>query len=187
MTNRSADDTVSPVVGRPPLVVVFVAIVVIALGELGGAVLSQLRPATARWAAARIAANPQAHGLTGSAEYDDTIRERTVFSVEAGLSFFHTHAEGTGLVLFFASTLVASVVRRRMVRAVLYALLTIGALFPSGYLVYAIAVLQLGRDSGIELAERWVLAPLGSAAIVGLVGLALALGRRGPAPHPTEP
>ena len=164
--------------GRPPLIVVFVAIVVIALGELGGAVLSQLRPATARWAAARIAANPAVHGLTGSAEYDDTVRERTVFATEAGLSFFHTHAEGTGLVLFFAATLVASVVRRRAARATLYALLTLGALFPLGYLVYALAVLSLGRDSGIELAETWALTPLGSAAILGLIGLALCLARR---------
>ena len=164
--------------GRPPLVVVFVAIVVIALGELGGAVLSQLRPSTARWAAARIAANPSVHGLTGSAEYDDTIRERTIFATEAGLSFFHTHAEGTGLVLFFAATLVASVVRRRGARAALYTLLTVGALFPLGYLVYAVAVLQLGRDSGIELAETWILTPFGSAAIVGLLGLGVALTRR---------
>lgn len=96
---------------RPPLLVVFVAVVVITLGELGGAMLSQLRPSTARWAAARIAANAPAHGLTGTPEYDDAVRERTVFSVEAGLSFFHVHAEGMGLVLFFASTLVASVAR----------------------------------------------------------------------------
>ena len=164
--------------GRPPLIVVFVAIVVIALGELGGAVLSQLRPVTARWAAARIAANPTVHGLTGSAEYDDAVRERTVFATEAGLSFFHTHAEGTGLVLFFAATLVASVVRPRAVRAALYALLALGALFPLGYLLYALAVLGLGRDSGIDLAETWVLTPLGSAAIAGLIGLVLALARR---------
>ena len=157
---------------------VFVAVLVIALGELGGAVLSQLRPATARWAAARVAANPHAHGLTGSAEYDDTIREQAVFATEAGLSFFHTHAEGTGLVLFFAATLVASAVPRGARRAALYALLTVGALFPLGYLVYAFAVLRLGRDSGIEVAETWVLTPLGSSAILGLVGLAVVLARR---------
>jgi hypothetical protein len=169
-------------VSRPPLLVVFVAVLVIALGELGGAVLSQLRPATARWVAARVVANPAAHGLSGSAEYDEEVRDRTVFAVEAGLSFFHTHAEGTGLVLFFTSTLVASVVRHRLARAVLYALLTAGALFPLGYLTYALAVLQLGRDSGVELAERWVLTPLGVAAIAGVLGLAAVLARR-PADH----
>jgi hypothetical protein len=167
-------------VSRPPLIVVFVAVLVIALGELGGAALSQLRPATARWAAARVAANPAAHGLSGSAEYDEEVRERTVFTVEAGLSFFHTHAEGVGLVLFFASTLVASVVRTTRVRTVLYALLTGGALFPLGYLAYALAVLELGRETGVELAERWVLTPLGVAAILGLLGLAVALARQPP-------
>jgi len=177
-------------VKRPPLAVVLLAVLVIALGELGGALLSRLRPATARWAAARVMANPITHGLAGSAEYDDDVRDRTVFAVEAGLSFFHTHAEGMGLVLFFASALVASLVRGRQARAVLYTLLATGALFPLGYLAYALAVLELGRDSGIELAEAWVLTPLGLAAIAGLLGLAISLARRGtsmrrPAPPST--
>jgi uncharacterized membrane protein (DUF485 family) len=161
------------------LLVVFVAVVVITLGEVGGAMLSRgLRPATARWATARSAANATAHGLTGSAEYDDAVRERAVFSVEAGLAFFHVHAEGIGLVLFFASTLVASVVRSRIARRALYTLLTAGALFPLGYLAYALAVVQLGRDDGVAFAETWILSPLGTAAIAGLIGLAAALSRR---------
>jgi hypothetical protein len=165
-------------VSRPPLLVVFIAVLVITLGELGGAAMSQLRPATARLATARIAANAPAHGLTGTAEYDDAVRERAVFLAEAGLSFFHVHAEGMGLVLFFASTLAASVVRSRAVRRVLYTLLTAGALFPLGYLVYSLAVVELGRDDGVALAETWLLTPLGMAAIAGLIGLAAALARR---------
>lgn len=160
---------------RPPLVVVLVALLILALGETGGAALSQLRPAIERWAAARVDINAKAHGFSGSAEYDDEVRARAVYAAEAGLSFFHTHAEGLGLVLFFASTLVASAVPGRRARAALYVLLTAGGLFPLGYAVYGAAVLELGRDTGIELAERWVLTPLGSAAILGLLGLAVAL------------
>ena len=163
---------------RPPLPVILVAVLVITLGELGGASMSQLRPATERFAAARITANAAAHGLSGAAEYDDAVRERAVFAAEAGLSFFHVHAEGMGLVLFFASTLVASVVRSRALRRLLYTLLSAGALFPLGYLAYALAVLELGRDEGVALAETWLLTPLGMAAIAGLVGLALTLARR---------
>jgi hypothetical protein len=137
--------------------------------------MSRLKRPTERWAAARIAANAPAHGFSGSAEYDDEVRARAIWSAEAGLSFFHTHAEGLGLVLFFASALVAGAVPWRRARGVLYLLLTLGGLFPLGYLVYGLAVLELGRDTGIELAETWVLAPLGSAAMLGLVGLALAL------------
>ena len=172
---------------RPPLVVVFVAVAVIALGELSGAVIGALRPAVARWAASQVVARPQAHGLTGSAEYDEEVRDRAVFAAEAGLSFLHTHAEGMGLVTFFASTLVASVVSARRLRAALYALLTGGALFPVGYLVYALAVLVRGREAGVDLAETWVLIPLGSAAIVALLGLAACLLWRAPTCPPTPP
>jgi hypothetical protein len=167
-------------VSRPPLAVVLVALVVIALGETAGAAMSQLRGPIQRWAEARVQANPAAHGLSGSVEYDDDIRARTVFLAEAGLSFFHTHAEGLGLILFFSSTLVASVVRGSWVRGGLYLLLTLGALFPAGYLVYGAAVLEWGRDAGVEFAERTVLTALGGAALAGLVGLGAALmaGRR---------
>src|SRR5881296_1850855 len=171
---------VSGPVRRPPLAVVLVAISLLALGETAGAAMSRLKPEIQRYAATRVAANAAAHGFSGSAEYDDEVRERAIFTAEAGLSFFHLHAEGVGLVLFFTSTLVASAVPWRRARAALYLLLTVGALFPLGYLVYGAAVLEVGRDTGIELAERWVLTPLGSAAIVGLVGLALALVIRRP-------
>jgi hypothetical protein len=163
---------------RPPLAIVLVAVLVIALGETAGAAMSQLRPSIERYAVARVNANAQAHGLSGTAEYDDEVRGRAVYSAEAGLSFFHTHAEGLGLILFFTSTLVASVVTARRVRAALYALLTAGSLFPLGYLAYGVAVLELGRESGIEMAERWVLMPLGGAAVAGLTGLAVALAAR---------
>jgi hypothetical protein len=173
---------------RPPLLVVLVSLVLLALGETSGAIMGRFRPQIEQYAGARVAANREAHGLVGSAEYDDEIRTQAVFWGEAGLSFFHTHAEGMGLILFFTSTVVASLVRRRTVRATLYGLLAVGALFPLGYLVYGVAVLERGREAGIELAEWWVLTPLGSLAILGLLGLALALTRimreQSPHPHP---
>src|SRR5437762_2840158 len=69
---------------RPPLVVVLIAVFVMALGETAGAVMSQMRPQTERYTLARVAGNPGVHGLTGSAEYDDEVRARAVFAVEAG-------------------------------------------------------------------------------------------------------
>jgi hypothetical protein len=63
-------------------------------------------------------------------------------------------------------------------RGVLYALLTAGAFFPLGYLVYGLAVLELGRDAGVALAEWSVLTPLGSLVIVALLGLVVGLVAR---------
>src|SRR5436309_5992940 len=174
-------------VKRPPLAVVLVAIAMMALGETAGAAMSRLKPEIQRYAAARVAANPQAHGFSGSAEYDDEVRAQAIFSAEAALSFFHLHAEGVGLVLFFASTLVAAFTPGRRARALLYVLLTLGGLFPLGYLVYGAAVLELGRDAGIDLAERWILTPLGISAIAGLVGLLLVAARRRACPWSSKP
>jgi len=171
-------------VRRPPLLLVLVAVVVIALGETAGALMSPLRPAVERFARGRVAANAAAHGLTGSAEYDDEVRSRVVFTAEAGLSFFHTHAEGLPPVILLAGTIVASIVPAGAARALLYALLTAGALFPLGYVVYAVAALETGREAGVALAERYALTPLGSAAILALLGLVLALGR---AARPGQP
>jgi hypothetical protein len=39
-------------------------------------------------------------------------------------------------------------------------------------------VLEAGREAGTELAETWILTPLGGAAMLGLVGLALMLAVR---------
>src|SRR5207249_9277372 len=88
---------------RPPLAVVLVAVVVIALGETGGAAMSRLKPQIERYVAARVAANPQTHGLSGSAEYDDEVRDRALFAVEAALPFSHAAAEAGGPNPFFAS------------------------------------------------------------------------------------
>jgi hypothetical protein len=160
---------------RPPVLVAFLGVLTISAGETGGAVMGWLRPAVQEYARARVATNARAHGLAGSAEYDAEITGRAVFGAEAGLSFFHTHAEGVGLVVLLVSTGVATFVATRRLRASLYALLALAALFPWGYLVYGVAILELGRDTGIELAERWVLTPLGSAAILALLGFAAVL------------
>lgn len=163
---------------RPPTSVVFIAIFMLALGETAGAAMSQLRPALEGYARARIAANAGAHGLAGAAEYDEEVIGRAVFTAEAGLSFLHTHAQGLPAVTLLASTLVATVVPWRRARGTLYALLGVGSLFPLGYLVYGLAVLEAGRDAGVALAEAWVLTPLGSAVILGLLGLVVALAAR---------
>jgi hypothetical protein len=166
-------------VTRPPLPLILVAIAMLALGETAGALLSPLRPAVERYARARVAANAAAHGLIGSlqTEYNDDVRDRAVFTAEAGLSFFHTHAGGLAPLILLAGTIVASVIPGAGTRRILYVLLAAGALFPLGYLVYALAALELSSDAGIALAERYILTPLGSAAILALVTLAWALGR----------
>src|SRR5207249_12168432 len=136
---------------RPPLVVVLIAVFVMALGETAGAVMSQMRLQTERYTLARVAGNPGVHGLTGSAEYDDEVRARAVFAVEAGLSFFHTHAEGLAPVMLVAATLVASLVGSRRFRAAPYASRTLGVLFPPRILAHCTLLDKVGTSDSLAL------------------------------------
>lgn len=160
---------------RPPLTIVFLAVLLIALAETGGAAMSKLRPQIAQYAEAKIRQAPQVHGLAGSAEYDTEVIGRTIFTIESGLSFFHTHGEGMAIVVLLTSTVVASAVPWVPLRGVLHLLLGASAVFPIGYLAYSALVLHFGKDQGIEMAERYVLIPFGSAAIGALVLVAVVL------------
>ena len=131
-----------------------------------------------RWARARVVANPPAHGsqrlgrVRRGGHRPGRVRRRGGAVVPP-----HARRGRPGDVLRLARSWPAWCAARAPA-ARLYLLLAVGALFPLGYLIYALAVLEAGRDAGMALAERWVLTPLGSAAIVGLLGLAAALVRR---------
>lgn len=172
---------------RPPLLVTFLAVLLIALATAGGAVMSAFRFPIQRYATERILAAPETHNLSGSRAYDLDAAGEIVFTIEAGLSFFHTHGEGMGLVLLFAATAVSHLVRRRGLRNGLNTILGLSFLFPIGYLAYSFFTLLYGKDKGITLAEDWLLIPFGSSAILGLViasgtaAFALVNKRRAPA------
>ncbi len=146
--------------------------------------MSLLRPQIQRASAQRIFAAREVHNLSGSWEYDAEVVQDVVFNVEAGLSFFHTHGEGMGVVLLFAATAAASLVARPRLRAALQWLLGLSFLFPIGYIAYSTLVLFYGKDTGIRLAEQLLLIPFGSSAVLGLAlllgaaGLLLVNGRR---------
>lgn len=179
---------------RPPLVITFLSVFLIALATTGGAVMSAFRLPIQRYATEWILAAREAHNLSGSRDYDIEIVNEIVFTVEAGLSFFHTHGEGMGVVLLFASTVVSTLIARRWLRHGLNAIIGLSFLFPIGYLAYSAFIVLYGKDAGISLAEQWLLIPFGSSAILGLVvaagaaAFSLVNGRRArsAAPPPSE-
>jgi len=148
---------------RPPLPVLFLSVLVIALAETAGALMGRYRGEINTWLTEEVGRRPAVHGLTGSRDYDAELIPEIVFQSEAGLSFFHTHGEGMALVVLAGGTLVSSLVISRVLRCVLYLLLAAGTVFPLGFLAYAGLIVTMGKDPAIEWAERWVLIPSGSA------------------------
>lgn len=160
---------------RPPLPVLFLCVTILALAETAGGFMGFYRKAISSWVAESVSRRPGVHGLTGSRDYDAELIPQIVFQSEAGLSFFHTHGEGMAVVVVAGGTIVASLVASRAWRGVLHLLLAAGAVFPLGFLASAWLTVTLGKDPGAEWAERWMLIPLGSAAIAAFALLALVL------------
>ncbi len=149
--------------------VLFLSMVVLALAETAGAFMGRYRKELNDWLSEAVNRRPAVHGLTGNRDYDAELIPQIVFQSEAGLSFFHTHGEGMGVVVVAGGTIVSSLIGSRAWRGALHVLLGAAAAFPLGFLASAGLTITLGKDLAAEWAERWLLIPLGSAAIAAFV------------------
>ena len=166
-----AADPVIPVAGdgwrRPPLGVLLVAVLLIAVAEVGGASMVRFKVELTRWARSVMLARPAVHGLVGVRDVDEQILDEALVKLDAGLRLFHMHAEGMGLVIIAttmaAETLVVAAASRRL----LVALLTLGgAGYPVGYLVWSALIPFQGIERAKTVVEWLVWIPFGGAAIV---------------------
>lgn len=160
---------------RPPLPVLFLSVLILALAETAGALIGRSRGDINTWLTEAVRRRPAVHGLTGSRDYDSELIPDIVFWSEAGLSFFHTHGEGMALIVIAGGTVVSSLVAWRPLRGLLHILLAAGDVFPIGFLAYAGLIITMGKDPGMEWAERWILIPAGSAVIAAFALLAVVL------------
>jgi hypothetical protein len=81
------------------------------------------------------------------------------------------------LVIFVGGVMIRNGVRARLARAILSTLLAVGGfLYPFGYLAWAGMIPIMGLRASRDLVETFLWAPFGSAALVAIGLLTLALG-----------
>jgi len=153
---------------QPPPIITLAAVLLWLLGSLGGIGMTVLTPQIRQVSRMWIMDRERVHMLVGAVDYDAPIVNDLIFLVEAGLSFFHTHAEGMGLLALALGTVVSTCFGRGRLRAALLTLVGLAAIFPVGYALYSALIPLMGRDRGIGLAETLVLIPFGSAMILAL-------------------
>jgi hypothetical protein len=164
---------------RPPLVVVLVSVLLIAVAEVGGASMVRFKVELTRWVRGVTQAHPAVHGLVGVRDVDEPIIDEAVVKFDAGLRLFHMHAEGMGLVIIATTTVACTLVRVPAPRRALVALLaTGGAGYPAGYALWSLLIPYYGVDAGKRAAEWLVWIPFGSATIVGMWWLTLVVAAR---------
>jgi hypothetical protein len=164
----------------PPLPVLLVAVLLIAVAEVGGACMVRFKLELARWARAVMLDRPEVHGLVGVRDVDEQVLDEALAKLDAGLRLFHLHAEGMGTVIIATAMVAATVVRGAALRGAIFWLLTVGgAGYPLGYLLWSALIPFHGVEPGKRVAEWVVWVPFGGAAIVAVWVLAGAVAVRG--------
>ena len=158
---------------RPPLPALLVAIVLIAIAEMGGGAMVRFKLDLARWVRAAMLARAEVHGLVGVRDVDEQILDEALVKFDAGLRLFHMHAEGMGLVIVATTTVAATLVASTRSRRAIVTLLTAGGTgYPLGYLVWSALIPYYGIERGKTLAEWLCWIPFGGATILAMWWLA---------------
>lgn len=159
--------------------VLLVAVLLIAVAEVGGASMVKFKLELTRWARGAMLARPAVHGLVGVRDVDEQVIDEALVKLDGGLRLFHLHAEGMGTVIIVGTMVATTLVRSAGLRRTIVVLLTVGgAAYPVGYLVWSAMIPYVGIERGKAIAEWLVWIPFGGAAIVAMWLLtgALALG-----------
>jgi len=158
--------------------VLLVAVLLIAVAEVGGASMVQFKLELTRWARGAMLARPAVHGLVGVRDVDEQAIDEALVKLDGGLRLFHLHAEGMGTVIIVATMVATTLVRSAGLQRTIVVLLTVGgAAYPLGYLLWSGLIPYYGIERGKLIAE-WLWIPFGGASIVAMWLLtgALAVG-----------
>jgi hypothetical protein len=160
----------------PSLWALLVAVLLIAVAEVGGASMVKFKLELTRWARGVMLARPAVHGLVGVRDVDEQVIDEALVKLDGGLRLFHLHAEGMGTVIILAAMVATTMVRSTGLQRTIVVLVTVGgAAYPLGYLVWSALIPYVGIERGKVIAEWLVWVPFGGAAIVAMWLLAGAL------------
>lgn len=146
---------------KPYPITILACLILFGLAEMAGAILGGY-PQQVKEAANRIIINhPTAHGLVGVQDIDRVIIDRTSTEVLARLHTFHLHGHGLAIVVFIISLIVINLEIPDRYKKPLTLLISMGLLYPFGWLLFTILIPFLGRQNSFSLAEKIFFMPFG--------------------------
>jgi hypothetical protein len=117
-----------------------------------------------------VSARPVIHELTGIPAIDEAKITETVEQSNRSFRMLHVDGLGVGLLILVASTAVAQLPSPGWLRLSLTTLVTLGALYPPGWLLFGLLIPFYGFNALRAPIEYGLFLPFGGAAIMGLWG-----------------
>jgi hypothetical protein len=155
----------------PPGLGILACLVLFGFGELSGAVQGGYRQEIRQYAIARAQTHPAVHQLTGVEDIDQVILERVADRSLARVHTFHLHSHGLGLVTIILLTVLANTGFSPRTRTALSLWVSLGLLYPFGWLMLAWTLPWLGETTAFQMAERFFFIPFGGAYLLAVGAL----------------
>jgi hypothetical protein len=158
---------------KPPIWAVVAGLFLMALGATAGGSLV-FQDWFYDFARQRVVGRPEVHELTGVAAIDEAKIVEVVNQSNRAFRMLHVHGLGVGLLVLVGSTAVAQLAVARRLRWALALLISLGALYPPGWLLFGLLIPYYGFSTLRSSIEYGIFLPFGGAAILGLWGTGLA-------------
>ena len=155
----------------PPGLGVLACLILFGFGELSGALQGGYQAEIRQYAIARAQAHPAIHQLTGVEDIDQVILERVADRSLARVHTFHLHSHGLGVVTIILLTILANTGFSPRTRAALSLWVSLGLLYPFGWLTLAWTLPSLGETVAFQWAERLFFIPFGGAYLLAVGAL----------------
>jgi hypothetical protein len=161
---------VQPTFFAPPAFAVAAGLLMLTVGALAGAALLGLQDWLYLLAQAEIIRRPEVHGFAGAEVIDNARIAEVATQANAALRMLHTHSLGAGMLALVATFAVANSPFSPRSRAILCASISLGALFPFGWLILMWLIPYRGVDSLRGPIEWLFFFPFGGTLVLGLCG-----------------
>jgi hypothetical protein len=169
---------------RPPTIALIASLCMFAIGASTGGLLVRYQDALYESAKAEVVKRPDVHGFAGAEVIDQARIAEVVEQANNAFRMLHVHGLGVGMLILLVSLAIVNLPIPEWAKYPLCLLVSLGALYPPGWLVlgWLIPTWGLARLRG---PVEWVFfVPFGGAAILAIWGtlacylLALVRGRR---------
>ena len=155
---------------RPPTFALAAALFILTIGSITGAALVALQDSLYALARREIVKRPDVHGFAGTELIDERRIKEVADQANTALRLLHTHALGIGMLILIATLVIANLAIPSRAQLVLCAMISLGALYPLGWLVLTWLIPYWGVDR-LRAPVEWIFfVPFGTLLVAGLCG-----------------
>jgi hypothetical protein len=175
---------VSESLRRPPTIALVASLCMFAIGASTGGLLVRFQDVLSDAARREVVKRPEVHGFAGTEVIDQARIAEIVEQSNNALRMLHVHGLGVGMLILLVSLATVNLPIAERLKQPLCVLVSLGALYPPGWLVLSWLIPTWGL-ARLRAPVEWVFfVPFGGAAILAIWGtlacyiVALVRGRR---------